>query len=341
MSPDRTGEKEKRKLREPREREGERRNDGPLPRRKEQVNPAWERERERLEKDPDAAAKKRAQQREKMQELRRNRRDAEAGRKEQQQHQEREPATADTPSLWPEIAALEVYENYRQRMAGWPEMPPVGLRVALHPETVGHGQQEATVVRLEAPQPAHGPSGSSVPPFLADPSLDLTDGHLQHRAVAAGVRAQDYGAAMRMQNGLLEAFRAEEFGQDVAQPSPYAGPSADAHSSDAGWAYRSPEPMFDGVDVDALLATTSVNYGAFDTAGLSSGPGPAPVNPAAPYLAGGMYGADALPQGMQGLTVTAPSYSRDPNATFRRPTPAAQLAWTTSPQGRSPQRPAR
>ncbi|MFJ6568046.1 hypothetical protein ACIQNU_11520 [Streptomyces sp. NPDC091292] len=377
MSPDRTGGKEKRKAPEPRERYGERRADGPIPRRKEQAKPGWEREREKLEQNPDAAAKRRERQRDKMRELRKNRKDGTAeppqqrgqrGQREQRQdsaqRQDRGAAPADVPSLIPEIAALEVYETYRERMAGWPDMPPVGLRVALHPESAGQGQ-DAVVVRLNTPQSAHGPSGSAVPPFLADPSLDMMDRAVQMKALAAGVVVNDYGTAMGMHYNLRAAFRAEEFGADDASLS---------QGGQIGSAYGAQQqaPMFDGVDMDALLAESSReyvdfggyaapdnyaasgNYTAFDTAGLAA----APVNSAAPYLSG----TDSLSAGMQGLTV-APygagvgagaylpeqsaagratgSYRHQGQPTAYPATSATQQPWGQAPQGNTRQGPAR
>lgn len=198
----------------------------------------------------------------------------------------------------PDVAALEVYSDYRERSTGWPELPPVGLRVALHPEILNPEMvrgQKAVVVLLNAPQPEGGPSETPVPSFLADPTLDLTDEHVRVQVLAAGVRAQDYDAAMPLQRPLQDEIRHEQFGQDAVPSSQdagqgigYSAQSFHASSGYTAWDEAGPSSMNPSAYYAQYLANPSP-YGQEDGQGFSYAPG----------------GVAAMTQGMEQLTVEA------------------------------------
>ncbi|MFF4754030.1 hypothetical protein ACWD5R_21240 [Streptomyces sp. NPDC002514] len=77
--------------------------------------------------------------------------------------------------------AKRVYEDYR-RWLTWPEVPPWGLKVAV---SLGQGRKPV-VVRLKEPQPESGPSGVSVPSFIADLSVDLTKDEVKEKRSVRG-----------------------------------------------------------------------------------------------------------------------------------------------------------
>ena len=317
----------------------------------------------------------RERKRKHMQEKRKSRAylDAEAAKKRERYHadkeRQREQAMAAgggmgaSPETWrgktpmvvdPQLVTLAraVYEDY-QRLMGWPQVPPAGLRVVVNPETVDVQRWEAAVVTLNEPQPTAGPSGVSVPSLVADPSLDLTDVGVRSRIFAAEVEWPAYQAAMQVQGDLLHRIRAEEFGPDAVPPSPPAGQEQYAHQAQyADPAQSAPEAgMFDGVDLDALAAH-AVDPNTWDW--QSVGMWPTSDNPVAPsalaHLPGvegptPAYGTAALSQGMNQLSLAAPdlynpasghpnvAYTQWDTTAFQRPNtgPNTQLVPQTSP----------
>ncbi|WP_344568587.1 hypothetical protein [Streptomyces axinellae] len=210
--------------------------------------------------------------------------------------------------------AKVVYGEY-QRLMGWPQVPPSGLRVAVNPERVGIKGREAAVVSLNELQPAAGPSGASVPPLVADHSLDLEDVGVRSRIFAAEVEWPDYQAAVQAKGNLLHMLQPEEFGPEAAPPAPSAGQAQNADPVRyADQAQPEPETeLFGGVDLDALAAH-AVDSNTWDW--QSVGLWPASVNPVAPsalaHLPGvegqapDYYGTAALSQGMDQLSLATP-----------------------------------
>ncbi|MFE9610212.1 hypothetical protein [Streptomyces sp. NPDC006012] len=113
-------------------------------------------------------------------------------------------------SLRPEIAASMIYEEYW--VPGLPVLPPTGLKVAVHPESAGQGQDAVVVtVTLRTPHQA-GASGSSVPPFLADPSLDLDDPAVKQAILSQGVSEEDFQEAKTFHSVLLDVLADQDPG---------------------------------------------------------------------------------------------------------------------------------
>ncbi|MDQ0408783.1 hypothetical protein ABVB69_38910 [Streptomyces sp. NPDC000349] len=229
----------------------------------------------------------------------------------------------------PEVVALYVYADYQQRFVGWPQMPPGGLLVALHPENVRHRGlargQNAVLVELNVPQDEAGPSRTPVPSFLADPTLDLTDTEVRAQVRAAGVSTRAYEAAMPLQDALLEEYGQDDFGQDEF--------GQDEFGQDA-----MPSSQYAGQDIgySALSFHAPSGYTARNEAGPSSmNPSSAyydyaqyPAHPSSygqPYGQGSSYagGMAEMTQGMQELTVAAATNPYAMHAATATPDPYA------------------
>ncbi|MEU9455906.1 hypothetical protein AB0D85_45305, partial [Streptomyces sp. NPDC048277] len=172
-----------------------------------------------------------------------------------------------------ESKAREVYAGYRQLNRGWPAMPPMGLKVAVHPNSAGLKGKRPQVVRLDRVQPSAGPSAESrvptfiadpwmerlhkeqpsagpsaesrVPAFIADPKLDLssdyvrtslTKGKMNKGKMREGqVSEGEYAVAVQLRDSFLDAVRVEEFGVD-AVPSAHAPSENPAPVPVSAWA---------------------------------------------------------------------------------------------------------
>lgn len=185
-------------------------------RRERRANPqVRERDNQRrrdLSKDPKVRDAINQKQRDRKKKLRKNS-EARAAENEEQRNRR-----LDRNSRAPLIVAAEIYQDYRQLHGGWPEVPPEGVRFAVHPESAGlktlKGPQ---VVSLEVP--SSGPSASSVPSFLADPSLDLDDHRVRSSILRQGVEEPEYETAKEWHTKFLDRARLEEFATDAALPS--------------------------------------------------------------------------------------------------------------------------
>lgn len=190
----------------------------------------------------------------------------------------------------PLIVAAEIYQDYRQLHGGWPEVPPEGMRFAVHPESAGlktlKGPQ---VVSLEVP--SSGPSASSVPSFLADPSLDLDNHRVRNSILQQGVEESEYETAKECHTKFLDRARLEEFATDAALSSSdhaafdyqVQGPGQfDYPAQDYGYQAPEQEPaeMFGDQNIDDLDISQLVSSD-YDGPELDSWP--SVVNPVAPY----------------------------------------------------------
>ncbi|MFB7495324.1 hypothetical protein ACFC09_11565 [Streptomyces sp. NPDC056161] len=255
----------------------------------------------------------------------RNRREDRDNREREQQRQRESRATPHYRKQENERRAEErtrrldvakrVYEDYR-RWFTWPEVPPRGLKVAV---SLGQGRKPV-VVRLKEPQPESGPSGVSVPSFIAELALDLTNREVRDKVLREGVSEEACKAAEKVQDDLKSLLSLEEFGEHAVPRSPHA---------DA--------VMQSGLDGSFYGVGAGVAFAAPDS---WSGPVSGPVNAVAPYAGGyGGYvypeegwqapppGVDALSQGMQGMTIAAPASAQ----------PGYQVAYSSwnSPYGPS------
>ncbi|MEV8404112.1 hypothetical protein [Streptomyces niveus] len=108
--------------------------------------------------------------------------------------------------------------DYQRLQPGWPEVPPTGLKFAVDPKSAGLSTVGAAtqVVSLEVPQTESSASASPVPPFLADPYLDLNDPKVRRSVLRRGVAESAYEAAKEWQTQLQDQTRLEEFGADAA-----------------------------------------------------------------------------------------------------------------------------
>ncbi|MGW4985999.1 hypothetical protein [Streptomyces mirabilis] len=105
-----------------------------------------------------------------------------------------------------EIAATVAYEEYRVLHPDWPEFPPPGLKVAVDPQSWqqdsddvlmrGQDRPDPVVVTLDVPSASADPA---VPPFLADPMLDLED-----PAVRTSIQQQTRMDDSSYNTGILE-----------------------------------------------------------------------------------------------------------------------------------------
>ncbi|WP_326798154.1 hypothetical protein OG946_24485 [Streptomyces sp. NBC_01808] len=115
-----------------------------------------------------------------------------------------------------ERAASAVYAQYRRLEPGWPEVPPPGLMVALHPGSVRQRPNVPTpvavLVRLHVPQPElpEDRPAAHVPPVLADPTLNLND------RVVDDVFREKMSETVRNDMGMRQAvLRMELFGPGI------------------------------------------------------------------------------------------------------------------------------
>ncbi|MFF4751571.1 hypothetical protein ACWD5R_04980 [Streptomyces sp. NPDC002514] len=155
------------------------------------------------------------------------------------------------------IAALDVYAAHQQMNPQWPTMPPPGLKVAVHPASLGREGEVPVMVTLDIPQPQIPEPGRVQPPrFLAGPRLDLDDASVHMAIRTTGVDQLSYQQAQSLRgpdlpsryDGVVSAREERFFRQ--AQPTPPAQPhnpyAADANrylptaSSPAGGVYPSP-----------------------------------------------------------------------------------------------------
>ncbi|MEV8340258.1 hypothetical protein [Streptomyces niveus] len=113
--------------------------------------------------------------------------------------------------------AAEMYTDYQRLRPDWPEIPPAGQRFAVDPQSAGLTTVQAPqVVSLDVPQPESSASASSVPPFLADPYLDLNDPKVRRSILRQGVEEFAFEGAKEMQTQLQDQNRLQEFGADAA-----------------------------------------------------------------------------------------------------------------------------
>ncbi|MFE9607565.1 hypothetical protein [Streptomyces sp. NPDC006012] len=232
------------------------------------------------------------------------------GRAEEMRKEEAEKARAlreryrvEQESPLPRIAAKQVYELYRQRL-GWPEVPPTGLRVAVARTSLGWPGWKPVVVRLEG-----GPEHASVPSFIADPALDLTNSRVRASMGPEGLHGQAYETARHFQDLLKSLPHVEGDGGHAESLSSYAdqGTGVSLEQGEAQHGY------FDGVDVDEIAdAVTRSGLGGMihgaDAAWTAPGSWPGPFHAVELGVSGyDGYPVDALSQGMREMTIAAPA----------------------------------
>ncbi|MER8069078.1 hypothetical protein ABTZ59_12375 [Streptomyces sp. NPDC094034] len=173
---------------------------------------------------------------------------------------------ADRRSAVPEHVARWTYEDYRRHQPGWPEVPPPGLKIAVAAESAGLKIIKAPrLVSLNAAQQEAGPSGSLVPPFLADPSLDLNDSKVQDTIKKQGVDDQAYKTAQDWQTALQDSMLIDEFGADAAldtgsfadSTQGYADAGPAQEPDQFGYLYSDSWTTVDEFGADAALDTDS------------------------------------------------------------------------------------
>ncbi|MFF7987749.1 hypothetical protein ACFZDK_53460 [Streptomyces sp. NPDC007901] len=122
-----------------------------------------------------------------------------------------EADTEQVQSVVPQVAAAQIYMDYQQTVfSHWPQLPPPGLKVAVHPETVGQAlERGAVMVTLNVPDAVAEPAGAaSVPALLADPGLDLTDTATLDALDTAQITPGERSEAAMVQDGYLAMERA-------------------------------------------------------------------------------------------------------------------------------------
>ncbi|MFE9607913.1 hypothetical protein [Streptomyces sp. NPDC006012] len=159
-------------------------------------------------------------------------------------------------SLAGDIAALDVYQLYRQTNPHWPTMPPRGTKVALHRTAVGKEGEAPLIVTLNTPQ-REEEAGMPAPRFLAHPRLELGNYPVWMAVRTAGVDQTSYLEARSLRrldlvsryDDLVSARQARFFGlraQPAPADNPYAAPAAKylpTASGPAGDAYATPSPQ--------------------------------------------------------------------------------------------------
>ncbi|TXL83398.1 hypothetical protein, partial [Streptomyces sp. IB2014 016-6] len=151
-------------------------------------------------------------------------------------------------SLAPSVAA-EMYADYQRLHPDWPEVPPKGLKFAVDPESAElKSTKAALVVSFETQQTGQSASASSVPPFLADPYLDLDNSTVRNTVLRHRVGKPAYELAREWQTYFQDHTLLEEFEADAAliqEPGQFHHPAQDHDYPAPG---QEPAEMFSDVN---------------------------------------------------------------------------------------------
>ncbi|CAL9589795.1 hypothetical protein SUDANB145_05202 [Streptomyces sp. enrichment culture] len=122
------------------------------------------------------------------------------------------PADAPQESNLPQIGAIQVYLDYQRALPALvPEVPPPGLKVAMHPEAVAPASDlDVIVTTIDFDRTSTQP----VPPFmqgvtfLADPGLNLEDPAVCDQLEAQGFLGPDRAIAEALQQRFYQSHLA-------------------------------------------------------------------------------------------------------------------------------------
>ncbi|WP_326798153.1 hypothetical protein OG946_24480 [Streptomyces sp. NBC_01808] len=255
----------------------------------------------------------------------------------EQDHREQKTGSARDRRLRERLAASAVYKQYRGLEPGWPEVPPPGLTVALHPGSARQKRNTRTpaavLVRpyVRQMEPPEDRLAALVPSVLADATLDLDDSRVKDvitaRTNQTGLDAtKALDEAKAWQNELGKAM----FGSGIPGPSQMFG-----HLDDGLYSALEAEPgMFGAPYADEMADQV------FDTG--QRPPVPPVMNPfesstydhLPPAPQGTLPGSDdALSRAVDQMTIAAPMPLTDTSARGASPAGPQQVPYG---QGNNP-----